>query len=325
MTDAAPATVNATLRERVAEGGQLVGVGAVLVAVVMLSLGSTVVKATGEPGPVVAFWRLLFGAVIWHGVLAATGRRLEVRTAHRTLPGGLLFGLDLLFFFSAVRLTRVANAEFIGTLVPVIVIPVAAVALGERVRARTVALGAVALIGVAVVVFNAPSSGGESNLAGDLLAVGAVTTWASFFLVAKHARATVDTARFMAGMTTTAALVVLPVALATGDILAMSAKAWVLCGVLALVTGTAAHGLLVWAQGHVPVSTSSVLGLAQPGFAALWAFVFLGESVRPVQVAGMAVVLGALAVLTASSSRTPADGARSGGAARRGADAESGV
>lgn len=286
-----------------AEGGELAGAVAVVVAVIMLSCGSTLVKATGEPGPVVAFWRLAIGACIWHGVLLATGNRLDRRTARLVIPGGVLFGLDLVLFFSAVRLTRVANAEFIGTLAPVLVIPVAAYALRERVRPRTIVLGAIALAGVATIVFNAPSGGRASTAKGDLLAVLAMATWASFFLVAKRARATVDTARFMAGMTTMATVIVFPFALATGEIVSLSAKAWLLCGVLAVVTGTAAHGLLVWAQGHVPVSTSSVLTLAQPGFAAVWALVFLSESVRPVQVAGMAVVLGALAVLTASSAR----------------------
>ncbi len=294
---------NPALSARIAAGGHVVGIVAVVAAVVMLSCGSTVVKAADAPGPVVAFWRLCFGAAIWQAVLLATHKPLDRAGWRLAAPGGLFFGLDLVLFFSAVNLTRVANAEFIGTLTPVVVLPVAALAMGERVRARTVVLGAIALGGVAVIVFNAPSAGTASSRRGDLLAVAAVLTWATFFLVTKRARHRIDTARFMAGMTTVAAVVVLPVALGTGDILELSAKAWILCLVLALVTGTLAHGLLVWAQGHVPVSTSSMLTLAQPSFAALWAFIILGESVRLVQVLGMALVLGALAILATSSAR----------------------
>jgi drug/metabolite transporter (DMT)-like permease len=293
-------------RSRRAQGPEhvhAVGLAAVLVSVLMLSGGSTLVKEAGEPGPIVAFWRLAFATVVWQAFLFARGTPLDRRTWKLAAPGGILFGLDLVLFFSAVRATRVANAEFIGTLTPVLVVPIAALALGERVRLRTIALGAVAMSGVAVILFNAPSDGTDSNLRGDLLAVFAVLTWASFFLVAKRARATIDTARFMGGMTTVAAVVVLPFAVGTGGMFSLSAKAWVLCAVLALVTGTMAHGLLVWAQGHVPVSTSSMLTLAQPGFAVMWAWLVLEESVRPIQMAGMAAVLAALGVITLSAAR----------------------
>jgi drug/metabolite transporter (DMT)-like permease len=285
------------------EPAHAVGLAAVLAAVLMLSWGSTLVKEAGEPGPIVAFWRLALAAVGWQVFLFVKGTPLGRREWRLAAPGGLLFGLDLVLFFTAVKATRVANAEFIGALTPVLVVPVAAVALRERVRLRTVALGAVALASVAVILFNAPSDATDSNLRGDLLAVIAVLTWASFFLVTKRARATIDTARFMGGMTTVAAVVVLPFAAGTGGMFSLSAKGWVVCAVLAVVTGTMAHGLLVWAQGHVPVSTSSMLTLAQPGFAVMWAWLVLDESVRPIQVAGMVAVLAALAVITLTAAR----------------------
>jgi drug/metabolite transporter (DMT)-like permease len=51
------------------------------------------------------------------------------------------------------------------------------------------------------------------------------------------------------------------------------------------------------------VSTSSLLTMAQPGFAVMWAWLVLDESVRPIQMAGMAAVLAALAVITVSAAR----------------------
>jgi drug/metabolite transporter (DMT)-like permease len=67
---------------------------------------------------------------------------------------------------------------------------------------------------------------------------------------------------------------------------------------LAILSGSAAHGLLVWAQRHVPVSHISVLQLAQPVLAASWAWIFLGESVGGVQGIGMVVVVASLALFT---------------------------
>jgi drug/metabolite transporter (DMT)-like permease len=55
---------------------------------------------------------------------------------------------------------------------------------------------------------------------------------------------------------------------------------------------------LAWAQRHVDVSVISILALGQPGLAAFWAFVLLDESVRGIQIVGMAVVVLSLGAFT---------------------------
>ena len=57
------------------------GVVAILIAFAGLSLGSTMAKSSGSPGPVVAFWRFLIGAAIWHLFIA-----IRARAAARPAP-----------------------------------------------------------------------------------------------------------------------------------------------------------------------------------------------------------------------------------------------
>ena len=90
---------------------------------------------------------------------------------------GIAFGVDLACFFSGVNHTPIAHAEFITALTPLVLIPVAAITLRERVSRRTVVAGAVALAGVALILSKAPA-GGTSYL-GDLLVLAAVATWVS--------------------------------------------------------------------------------------------------------------------------------------------------
>jgi len=297
-TAAAPVAAPSRMQHRHA------GVIVVALAVTVLSVGSTLVKETGSPGAVVAFWRLGISAVVWHVVLAVRGIRLKRADWRAVLPAGVLFGVNLVCFFTAVRLTRIANAEFTGTLAPALVVPVAAWRLRERVSVRTIVLGLVALAGVALVVLTAAK--GRSSLRGDLLAVCAVTTWSAYLLVTKTVRRTVGTSAFMAVMSTVAAVVVAPVAINTGKLGAVTAKGWVLVAVMALTSGMLAHGALAWAQRRVPVSTISIMQLAQPGMSTLWAFIVLGESVRAVQIVGMAIVLGAVGVIAQQSARNAA-------------------
>jgi drug/metabolite transporter (DMT)-like permease len=284
------------------------GLGAVVVAIVLLSLGSTLVKWSGATGSVVAFWRLVIGVGVWLAVLRAAHVRLTARDLRLAVPPGLLFGFNISLFFTSVKLTRVANVEFLGTLSPVLVVPAAALLLGERVRWRLLGFGAVALVGVAIVLLGAPTVAGDDGLAGDLLAAGAVATWAVYLLLTKRVRRTMDTKVFMAGMTIGAVFGAAPVAVGSGDLFGLDARGWFVVVVLALSAGVVAHGLLAWAQRHVAVSTMSLMQLAQPGLAALWAFLVLGEEVAPVQFVGMALVVagvGAVALETARRTAPP--------------------
>jgi drug/metabolite transporter (DMT)-like permease len=308
------------------------GIGAVVAAVLVLSAGSTMVRSAGAPGSVVAFWRLLIAAAGWHVISALKGRWPDGATWRRVAPTGLLFGLDLVLFFTAVTLTRIANVEFIGTLAPVLVVPAAAMLLGERVNAAVVALGTVALAGIAVVVLGSASTGAD-GLLGDALAGGALVCWSAYLLLTKRLRQHVDTAAFMTVMTSVAIVAVLPVALASHTFLGagiarrhlgfsvrglfrVPLHGWVLIAVMAVASGLLSHGILAWSQRRVPVSTISLIQVAQPALSASWAYLALGETVRPVQVAGMAVVLLAVGGIVLRASRLSGS-ARSAGSRRR--------
>ncbi len=293
--------------------GRSLGVAAVVVAFVGLSLGSTIAKSTGSPGVVVAFWRFLLGAVVWHAWIAMRGLRSgAARTVDRAawraaaLPG-VVFGINLACFFSGATRTPIAHAEFISALTPVVLIPVAAIVLGERIHRYAVVGGALALAGISLILSQAPPAG--TSLSGDLLVAGAVVAWVVYLMTAKAARATLDTSAFMAVMTTTACLTTLPLALLTGGgvagVTGLTARGWVLVAVLAVTAGTISHGLLTWAQRRVAVGTISILQLAQPGLGVLWAATFIGESVTPVQVLGMGIVLGAVGMIAWRSAHEP--------------------
>jgi drug/metabolite transporter (DMT)-like permease len=117
------------------------GLLAVLAASLLLSSGPTLVRRSHLPGSVLAFWRLAIGAVVWQLILAKQRIPQSRNAWRRCLPAGVCFGLNIALFFTGVTRTRVANAEFIGTLTPLIVIPIAAWRLRERLPRRVLCLG----------------------------------------------------------------------------------------------------------------------------------------------------------------------------------------
>jgi drug/metabolite transporter (DMT)-like permease len=281
------------------------GVAAVVLAFVGLSLGSTIAKSTGSPGVVVAFWRFLIGAVLWNvwiavrGVRAGSARTVDAAAWRAAALPGVVFGINLACFFSGATRTPIAHAEFISALTPLVLIPAAALVLGEQIRRYAIVGGVVALGGVSLILSQTPPEG--TSVSGDLLVAGAVVAWVVYLMTAKAARASLDTLAFMAVMTTTACLTTLPIALLTGGgfrgLVGLSGTGWLLVAALALTAGVISHGLLTWAQRRVAVGTISMLQLAQPGLGVVWAAAFLGESVTPIQLVGMAIVLGAVGLI----------------------------
>ena len=114
----------------------------------------------------------------------------------------------------------------------------------------------------------------------------------------------VDTATWMLCANVGALVLVLVVALLVGENLrAVHGTDWLRVAALAVGPGLIGHGLNTWALGHVDVGLASVIGLGEPVLAALGAAMFLSEPLGPVQIAGIAIVIAAVAIVVAQHPR----------------------
>ncbi len=284
------------------------GVAGIATAVLGLSIGSTVVKSSGLPGPVAAFWRLFFGAIAWHVIIFVTGRRnggptrLTKEAWLLAFLPGFAFGINLSFFFTAVTMTSIAHSEFIGALTPLVVVPIARRRLRERVPRSILNLAGLAFVGISLVIFTGSSqTSAPPSLKGDLLGLGSICTWTYYLLKSRVARDKISTMQFMAGMTTVAAVTIIPIAIwragGVANVTHVSAKGWVMVVIMTVTSGLVSHGLVAWAQKSVPISTISIMQVAQPGIATFWAWLILHQGITFTQVIGMIVVMGAIAAV----------------------------
>jgi drug/metabolite transporter (DMT)-like permease len=132
-----------------------------------------------------------------------------------------------------------------------------------------------------------------SALTGDALGVVTAMFYAAYILAVKGLRDRgATTLRLMAITSTITAILLLPVALASGEQFFPSTLAgWTILAGLALVSHAAGQGLIAYALAHLPVSFSSVGLLLQPVVAALFAWLLLAEPLVALQVAGGLIVL----------------------------------
>ena len=108
---------------------------------------------------------------------------------------------------------------------------------------------------------------------------------------------------YMTTVTLTAALVVTPLALLSGERLgSLRLQDWGWLG-LFLIAAQGGHIMVAWAHRQVDVSISSLLILAEPVIAAVAALVFLGEPLTGLEIAGGLVVVASVAAIVRRASR----------------------
>lgn len=285
-----------TVSTKASSGLDLSGFGAIFGAVTLMGLGSVVAKAADIAGPVLAFNRALGAAVLYVVAFVALGGRISVSSLKTAAPGGLVFGLQLCLFFSSIQLTTVANATMLIALQPVVILLFFSKRFGEPVTQREVLLSSVAFLGVGLVVFGSTASPSWSPL-GDLLGVGALTTWTFYFVFSKRARESLGAVEYQGLSLLFSAAVLLPVALVFSGTLDPGPGKWWWIPAMVAVPGSG-HMLMNWAHPRVKISLVSEMTLLSPVIAVgVAALVLDGETVNPLQLTGMAIVLGALAVL----------------------------
>jgi drug/metabolite transporter (DMT)-like permease len=270
------------------------GALAVVGLVVAFSLSSTLVKRAESPGVLVAFWRMVMVSVLWNLYLRSTGRRVTMRHVRQAWVPGVFFGLNLATFFAGATHNSVANAALIGSLSPFLIVPLGARFFGEYFDPRALAFALVAFGGAAMVLLNAPPLG-DASLHGNVFGFVAMLLWTAYVVTTRHFRRDMDVATFMSTVSPIAAVAVLPLAILNGDVFGMSSTGWTYTLILTLLTGVAAHGMLVYAQRTVQIGTIGITQVIQPALAVTWSFLLLGETLKDLQVLGIAVVIGGLA------------------------------
>jgi drug/metabolite transporter (DMT)-like permease len=271
------------------------GIPAAALAMVGWAASGVIAKGISELGPLaVVFWRMWVYAIIVLIFLKLRGTPLRKESLRVSWRGGISLGADIMFFFTALRLTTVANATVIGSCQPLVMLLIAGRIFGERPKRHDWALAFVAIIGVGIVMFGSTGVPGWSPR-GDLLAVATVFAWTGYFVFSKLSSQHIESSQYTGATALICALFATPFALASGQVFDMpSANAWMWLLILSVGPGFTSHMLMNWALVQIPAWLGSTLTLAIPVTATLMAWAFLGEQIAALQLVGMAVVLFAL-------------------------------
>ena len=277
---------------------------------------SKVVMAAGISPEQLTLFRVLGTALIAGGVLLATDRS-QFRLTRREVGWFAMLGVGGLamvqwLYSVAISLLPVGVALLFEYTAVVLIALTARVVFKEQVRPRLWWAIGIMLVGLAVVaqVWDSPLSG-----LGVLAGFGAAAAYAFYFLGGERSvagRPAMAVAFWAAAFATIFWLVFaqwwnLPVSALADDVSFGGSLENVVTPMwlplLAIVTlgGFAPFTLIFMSLRHISATASGLLASSEVVFAFVVAWVWLGEALAPIQVAGSAVVL--VAIIVAQTSR----------------------
>ena len=288
-------TAQATVRHAAPGTRQGWALVALLLAAVCIGMSPIFVRVSQAGPTATAFWRVALAVPVLWALYAAWGRAPDTRDPlpwRLFIGAGIAFAGDLGFWHLSVKFTSVANSTLLANLSAIFVTLAAWLLFGEKPGRVFLAGLFTALAGVGMLVSTSMAFS-STALLGDALGVVTAIFYAWYLFAAKGLRVRgAGTLRFMAITTTLTAIILFPVALATGEqMLPVSASGWLVLAGVAIISHAGGQGLIAYALAHLPASFSSVSLLLQPVMAGVFAWILLGEPLVAMQIAGGCVVL----------------------------------
>jgi drug/metabolite transporter (DMT)-like permease len=274
--------------------------------VLSFTLAPILVRLAGDvSGLAIAVWRTVTAA----GVLlpVAVGRRIDedmrrftLREGALILAAGVFLGLHFIAWIESLYHTTVASASVFVTTSPIMLAGLGYAVLGERLSAPTLAAIVVAVLGAALIGWADAGTVtlGQGALWGNALALGAAVLVSVYLLIGRVVRQKVSWLAYVTPLYVVAAVTALLAAAMKG--VPLAGYSWTfygLCAGLALGPQVLGHGSFNYALQHVSAAIVGMLALLEPVGASLIAYFLFGEVPPVASIAGMVVVLAAVAVV----------------------------
>lgn len=301
-----PSSADARLRtERIAILALFIGAITIAFAPILVRLSEVGPSATG-------FHRFLLAIPLYWAIAATLPRPAVAEGSER--PGtvrdfvliamaGVYLAADVAVWHYSIQMTTIANSTLLANVAPVFVV------LGGWLLFRTRVTGTY-LIGLAAamtgvfILSRASLSLSQDHFIGDLLGILTAVFYAAYQMSVERLRKRFSTVTIMKYAIPVSALVMLPVALASGeDLLPVTLAGWGFLIALAAGPQVFGQGLIAWALAHLPVAFASVSLLVQPVTAALVAWALFGEHIGLQQGIGAVIVLGGIMLARCGSIR----------------------
>ena len=259
------------------------------------------------PAVTVSFWRMFIGGILLWLISALPMFRQEPlsnRNRIKTQFSGFLLGLHFYFFFSAVKMTTIANATFLGTIAPLFTILIEIFWFKRKISKNIIVTLFIILLASAIIVLDNFNFSNNYTL-GNIYAVICSLLLGIGFIISEDVRQTESTISFSRTLYISAA--------STLFILSLIINESVFSGVifnfknilglliLGVVPTLFGHNSLYYAVKYISPSIIASVPLGEPIIASVLAFFIFKESITSmIIISGLIIILCLLYLINTS-------------------------
>ena len=253
-------------------------------------------RAEGVPAVSIAAWRLTLASLALAPFVWTRARGEWAKLSQRDLALGILSGVLLAFHFaswiSSLDYTSVMSSVVFVSTNPLFVAVASVLLLRESINRGTVVGIIIAGIGGALIGLTDLGSAGGDSLLGDGLALFGAVTVSGYLIIGRRLRKQLSLLAYIGLVYSTAAIVLLLMALAMGaNLFGYSPMGYLLIILLAVGPQLIGHTSYNWALKYVSATFVTVTLLAEPIGATVLAIPILAQVPSPIKLVGGALIL----------------------------------
>ena len=245
------------------------------------------------PAISISFWRMFIAALIlWtYSFFFKQGKVKSSNNLKSIFVAGILLGIHFALFFQSIKMTKIANATFLGTLAPLFTLLLESF-LFKRKFNKFVIMGLLLSFCGAVIILSHNFDMSQKYTLGNILAVLCSVCLAISFIIAEKVRQTENTIVYTRTLYLTAAATLLIIAVMTGsNLVNHTLSDYIGLLFLGLVPTIIGHNIIYYSVKFVSPTIVSSFPLGEPVIATILAFFIFG------QIIGINIILGGLITL----------------------------
>ncbi|MDE4083986.1 DMT family transporter [Planococcus maritimus] len=270
----------------------------ILIGVISVAMSAIFVKMTTADAGVTAFYRMLFSILLMSPIFLYSYlpeiKKLNRRDWAFSAIAGIFLAFHFILWFESLNYTSVASSTVLVTLQPLFAFAGTYFFFKERLSAKTLISGAVAITGSIVIAYGDFRVSG-SALFGDILALIACALITAYLLFGQDVRKRLSLVTYTFIVYGFSTVTLFFYIIVKGESFAPYPKEeWMWFLLLALIPNLLGHTLFNWAVKWVSTNVISIAILFEPVGAAVLAYFILGELVSESQIIGGSIVIAGL-------------------------------
>ncbi|WP_193432260.1 DMT family transporter [Caenibacillus caldisaponilyticus] len=282
---------------------------AVVLATLSISTSAIWVRLADAPAAVTAFYRLFFSTLFMAPFLYKHIGEFRSMTRKSVLwcaLAGICLAFHFILWFQSLAYTSVASSVVLVTIQPIFAFAGSVLFFKTRLRLYAV-VGALCAISGSVLIGWGDFGTSRAALYGDVLALVACLLITVYLMVGQEVRKDMELYAYTLLVYAFAALALFLFVLVSRQALFNHApKDWLMFLLLAVFPTLLGHSVYNWSVKWVGVNTLSMTILGEPVGSSILAYIFFGETLGPLQLAGSLVILTGIFLYLMGESKTKA-------------------